>query len=822
MKHHQQSLKLWEDLRDEECTQCPLHKEANTVCLLGDGPAPAAGMVIGEAPGETEDSTEIAFSGRVGIFLRKTLKEIGIDPRQLYITNVVSCRPPENRTPKRKEAVTCGTTYLDPQIAMVNPSIVLVLGNIALAHVMGRGHKITKMEGQVVKQDGRVFVFSRHPSAVLRAESSENYSNVLQTFKENLLLFKRYLHPTVETFTYKKDLPKYDPKLPVTIDIETNGLSPFRDDATIWCIGATQRDTHVSTSMLYEKVKGEWRKVKDYDKRMKYYREMIETCRVSAYRDTFEGIWLRQHVGPLLHLHSDGKVVSHLINENEQTGLKYRAQKDLGVEPWDGGINFQDPDPDDMLLYNGKDTCYEERMYNERDVPYLRAHPKQARLLKYIIIPAMEIFIDVICRGYHVDMDEANRKLKECHIHMAEQKAKLEKIAGHELNPGSPIQMKKLFYEDLGLFCPVKTSKGADSTSEAALIRLQGEHEAVDIQLEWRKWEKFRSTYLVPWIKKGPILHANYEFTDTDTGRLASSMVKNKRHEKGLGATLHQCPRDPFIRSLVTPRNRGWNIVAADLSQIELRLVAQASGDKAMTRIFNNSAMPEHSLSGHSCPDCDIHLATAMNLHTGEITKEWRKRAKAVNFGFVYGMMPKKFQAYAKEKFGLNLSMRDSERYRETFFDTYDLLPWHSRVESFVSSNGWIDSVFGRRRHLPEAHFEAGVEEWIRQRNVRQAINSPIQSAGSDLDLFICVLMMSRWLPWNFKIDRSKCYFIGAAHDSLLFECHPKYAPILKEGVEFTYKNLPTEKYFGFKFKVPILMEVDIYKDRWEGEKVKL
>jgi DNA polymerase-1 len=214
----------------------------------------------------------------------------------------------------------------------------------------------------------------------------------------------------------------------------------------------------------------------------------------------------------------------------------------------------------------------------------------------------------------------------------------------------------------------------------------------------------------------------------------------------------------------------------------------------------------------------DIHYSTAQTLTSGEIDKETRKKAKAVNFGFVYGMWPPKFKKYAKEKFGLDLTTHEAELYREAFFDKYPgLLLWHSRVESFVSQNGYIDSVFGRRRHLPDAKFGSGVEEWLRRECVRQGINSPIQSAGSDLNLFINNLISSRHLPWAFKIDPIKAFMVASAHDSQIFEVHRSYVDELKAGIKYTLENLPLEKYFGFKFRVPILMDVQAYRYCWEG-----
>jgi len=249
----------------------------------------------------------------------------------------------------------------------------------------------------------------------------------------------------------------------------------------------------------------------------------------------------------------------------------------------------------------------------------------------------------------------------------------------------------------------------------------------------------------------------------------------------------------------------------------------------------------------------DIHMATAMDVlkKTKEsIDKETRKKAKAVNFGFVYGMFPPKFQAYALEKFDLKLKLSEAKDYRSGYFRKYKgLLPWHRRVEAFVRQNGFIDSIFGRRRHLPQAMPErlqdctdcdgqdstcflcggtgyvsvgGSADEWVQREAVRQAVNSPIQSAGSDLLLWIIGLIASYSAPWKFKIDRERVFGVGSAHDSMLFECHRSYAKEFKEGIMWTVANLPFKKYFNFEMRVPVLMDVNVYADCWEGQELVL
>jgi uracil-DNA glycosylase family 4 len=798
------------------------------------------GMVIGDYPGAKEEETGLPFTGRSGVLTKNILAEIGIDPETLRFDYTMS----ERGTGKfsSSEIKEAARSHLQPLIQEHKPEVVLILGNTTLTAILGRKGQITKLEGTTIVKDGVTYVPCRSPSSVVRAEGEPGYQFLVQKFRENLLLFRSLIQPerVASSFQFEKwegrGVPQFEKGRPVFLDIESNGLSPFRPDARIWCMAIGQTPDTVRTVVLKEQ---------DFPA----YRRFLEEYEIVAHRATFEGMWLWRILGVFPKIYYDTKVGAFIRNENDPTGLKYQAIKELGVDPWVEEMDFQNPDFDVILPYNARDTSYMNRLYLESDLPHLRKFPKKARLLKYITFPAIEIFTKAICKGFCIDMGMAREKLETCRGKEQEFNDRIDEYAGRHVNPGSPKQMAKFLYEDLRLKCPVLTDKGAKSTSEAALIRLMGGHPVIDTVLEWRKWKKFDSSYLTPWIAQGPILHANYGFTDTVTGRLNSKMVKNRRNEKKKGGTLHQCPRDGFIRNLVTTRghdgalyynpgegfieyaerSEDWCVVAADLSQIELRLVAQAANEPEMIRIFRNGTDPSHIAKYHNptskfyrgdkCFDCDIHLGTAQSLQRGEIDKETRKKAKAVNFGFVYGMWAPKFVRYAKEKFALNLSLREGENFRETFFGKYEgLLPWHRRVEAFVTRNGWIESLFGRRRNLPNAKLDSEAEEWMRRAAVREGINSPIQSAGSDLCLLIAVLIGSPRVLWPVKLDNSRAFLIGSAHDSQLYECRREYVKELRDIIFYTaaHINEAVRRYFNFEFKIPITMDVEAYDKHWE------
>ncbi len=201
MNRHPSAEALWHSLRNPECTECELHRGCNTVCALGDGPIRCKAMIVGEAPGSGEDNTGIPFSGKAGQFLRGELLAI--------------------------------------QIELVRPSVVLLLGNTAISAITGKKATVTKMEGSTFTLNGIHYVPCRHPSSVIRREGEQDYPYIANKFRENLHLFKKILYPQKDTFKFSTGFPDLQPG-PVYVDIETNGLNPFRPNSKLWCISIAQ------------------------------------------------------------------------------------------------------------------------------------------------------------------------------------------------------------------------------------------------------------------------------------------------------------------------------------------------------------------------------------------------------------------------------------------------------------------------------------------------------------------------------------------------------------------------------------------------------
>lgn len=168
------------------CTACPLHKN-RTLAVPGDGPADAQIMIIGEAPGQEEDRTGLPFVGRSGKLLTELLESVGIHRKDIFITNTVKCRPEHNRKPEPEEMSTCKTLWLDKQIALIEPQVIVIVGNTALQSVLGRTG-VTALHGKTIQKDGKTYFITFHPSAALR------FTQTKELMKQDFIQLKKLIN----------------------------------------------------------------------------------------------------------------------------------------------------------------------------------------------------------------------------------------------------------------------------------------------------------------------------------------------------------------------------------------------------------------------------------------------------------------------------------------------------------------------------------------------------------------------------------------------------------------------------------------------------
>jgi uracil-DNA glycosylase family 4 len=812
-------------LMNHSCTRCELHEYTERVCVGGSGNYKSRIMLIGEAPGANEAETGRVFSGRAGQLLDLKLSEAGLDRDEVYVTNVVKCRPPDNRKPERPEWEAC-RKYLEREVRAVRPRFVLLLGNAALQTV-ARKSGITKQRG--VRLDvkdptwrGAQVMATIHPAYVLRNPGQDS------VFSEDIRRFARLIRGDFQVVPvgakYVGDVPAlrrlkaYLLSLPsgtvVAYDVENRSRPWHEAEWAIVCLGlsVTGGASYVVPLGHPESpFRRRWKDVLRYLKPALERKDLKYTGQ-NAKHDN------QQLAGAQVFMdHSfDIMLAAHLLDENRPKNLGFLSQAYLGADVYKGTVDLK-PDKimseplKKIMVYNATDTGYTRQLYNKLRAELLE-EPRLTRLFAKLLMPGSSVLQQVEWRGMYVNQDRLWDRMLVLQDEVKEQREVLDEFnpkgskfsRDGEFNYNSTQQLGRWLFSSekrggLGLSPLEQTKTGNNSTKEAVLLHYL-EHPAVAALLRYRTLQlKWLNTYLVPWsvgLDARSRIHTTYKIYGTVTGRLSGD--------------LQQVPRDMFIRGIIGARP-GWRFVQADYSQIELRIAAHVAQERRMMRAY---------LTGE-----DLHMLTAMNLagkSKDQVDKEERKKAKAVNFGFLYGMYPKKFQKYAFENYDMRVSMGEAELAREKYFEEFpDLIKWHDRQRRLANQNHRVSSPIGRIRHLPDILSN---DRGVRMEAERQAINSPVQSCASDFMLF----SMIKLAP---LLDSREAAMVGTLHDGIFFEVREEkldyYVPRIKEVME----NLPLKKTFGLDFSVPIVADVswgqhwvgnyctiDGYEDEWEGE----
>jgi DNA polymerase-1 len=759
-------------------------------------------MIVVDAPGFQDDETGRPMVGRVGSLLDESLAAIGFNRRDFYITNLVKCRPMEKQKILKIQEKAC-RHYLDDEIEAVKPEFILTMGNTALSVVKKSG--IMKHRGNVLPLgDAQVFP-TIHPAAVLRNPRNE------MLWKTDLEAFARLVKGesgATPTRTYLVNNQKtlnlcLDAILKskaVAYDLETNGFEEYVPGAKIATISVSPKPG-VAFVVPIHHPEAPWKQPERVLGAITTALAYTPAKRV-AHNAKFDDRWLHQFGKPV-YADFDTMLAAHIMDENRLKGLKPLAQMLLGVDAWanvdlaKGGAMVEDLKK--LAKYNGKDSDYTLRLYYKfKEQLTVEGNERSLRIFTKIMMPASRCLTDIERTGMWLDQERMAERLIEINRRLEKLTTRLTKLAGEEVNWNSSQQMSAILFGKLKLPVIEMTDGGAFSTKESVLLRLRDKHEIVPLILEWRGYAKNRG-FLEGWgelLDGNSRLHANYKLAGTVTGRLSSGKEEGNR---GRGLNMQQVPRDPLIRSILGAPP-GWRFVEADFSQIELRIAAHYSGDQTLQRLYQLGE--------------DVHMQMAVSM-TGkpasEVTKEERKKAKAVNFGFLYGMGAKKFVEYARDSYDVEVSLEEAKIVRDRYFEKFaGILPWHQRQRRIVHNYKRVQSLIGRVRHLTDIDSE---DEDVQAEAERQAINSPVQSLASDLMLLSLVTLHD-------EMDPEEALIVGTVHDSILFQIREDTTDKWTSRIKEVMENLPLKKKFGVELEVPIVVDIKVGQHWSEGEEI--
>ena len=372
----------------------------------------------------------------------------------------------------------------------------------------------------------------------------------------------------------------------------------------------------------------------------------------------------------------------------------------------------------------------------------LGEHGSLKKVYEEIEQPLVPVLLDMEETGVLVDRDMLNKQSRELAEKMTELEAKAHELAGGPFNLGSPKQLQQILFEQQGLPVIRKTPKGQPSTAEDVLVELADDYELPAVIIEYRGVSKLKSTY----TDKLPLqiaagtgrIHTSYHQAVAATGRLSST-------DPNLQNIPIRTPEGRRIRqAFVAPE--GKVLLAADYSQIELRIMAHLSADDGLVKAF--------------AEEQDVHRATAaevFELDLDDVTADQRRSAKAINFGLMYGM-----SAFGLAK-QLGISRGEAQEYVNLYFDRYPgVKQFMDDIREKASADGFVETVFGRRLYLPEINARNANR---RQYAERTAINAPMQGTAADI-IKRAMITVHDWL----HRDRPGARMIMQVHDELVFE----------------------------------------------------
>lgn len=559
-----------------------------------------------------------------------------------------------------------------------------------------------------------------------------------------------------------------------TIDIETTGLNRYKNKITWIGVGlAKDIDSSISKLLIYDASnEDDLRKFRNV---VKHIRK--EKARTVFQNGKFDALFMEHRLGLRIPIDEDVMLMGTAYDLVAEHGLKKMAQAYLGVPDWD--IKKKDKlggERATIVPYLSCDVRYTWELYQYF---YQNMSERSMKIYRELLRPAYRAYRDIERNGLYLDLDSLDAVRKK---YNKEEKRLLKELKSHyDINWNSSAQVAHAFFNLEGMPVIYKTKKGAPSTAADVLkeLAMKG-YELPDLLMKYKDAATRNKMFLNRWKDDcyESRIHPNFNLTNVVSGRTSCN-----------SPNLQQVPRTKDIRGLFSGAP-GMILFEADYSQLELRIAAHYARDKTMLNIYLH--------------DGDIHTETAKLFTNGrEPTKEERGKAKAVNFGFLYGMQAKKFVKYALDSYGQVFTLAEAKHIRDLYFAKYArLLPWHKEQEDLCEMQGGVSNMFGRFRRLPLIYSP---NKWERASAARRAINTPVQGSGSDL-LISAVTQINKELKG--------IAWIGATvHDSIIGECRVEDKDYVDETIRRIMKHPKVLDDFGVELRVPL--DVDIGWGPW-------
>lgn len=442
-------------------------------------------------------------------------------------------------------------------------------------------------------------------------------------------------------------------------------------------------------------------------------------------------------------------------------------------------LSYSQLDLDTAQAYSGRKADLVLRLSKHLAVQ-LQNTGELAGLHKYYELALIPVLQRMERCGILVDAEVLAKQSQSIGLRLQEVERAAFEMAGEEFNLGSPKQMQRIFYEKLELPVLKKTPTGQPSTAEPILQELALDYELPKLILEHRGLSKLKSTYTdklpLDINKRTGRIHSSFQQAVAATGRLSSTdpNLQNIPIRTAEGRKVRQA----FVAA------SGYRLLAADYSQVELRIMAHLSDDAGLVQAFSAAQ--------------DVHKTTASEVFSTpleEVSAEQRRRAKAINFGLIYGM-----SAFGLAR-QLGIDRQSAQHYVDLYFQKYPgVLKYMEQTQAFADEHGYVETIFGRRLYLPDIHAGNGM---LRKAAQRTAINAPMQGSAADI-IKQAMIDIDRWLGSGVLDAR----MILQVHDELVFEVAEKDVALLRAGVRFRMVSAAA-------LHVPLVVDVGV-GDNWD------
>jgi len=470
-------------------------------------------------------------------------------------------------------------------------------------------------------------------------------------------------------------------------------------------------------------------------------------------------------------------------HDMDSLALKYLGEKTIHFEDVAGKgakqLTFNQIAIEDAAPYAAEDADITLRLHQVL-WPKVQESKGLERVFNEVEIPLVPVLSKVERNGAIVSANLLHKQTQELGDRLKEIEQQAYDLAGEEFNLASPKQLGHILFEKLNIPVLKKTAKGAPSTKEEVLQELALDYPLPKILLEHRTLSKLKSTYTdkLPTMINPSTgrIHTSYHQAVTATGRLSSSdpNLQNIPIRTAEGRRVRQ--------AFIAPQ--GWKIVAADYSQIELRIMAHLSGDKGLTEAFAQGL--------------DVHKATAAEVFGVEldaVSTEQRRSAKAINFGLIYGM-----SAFGLGR-QLHIGRNQAQEYIDMYFERYPgVQAYMDNIRSSAAENGFVETLYGRRLYLPEINSSNGMR---RQAAERTAINAPMQGTAADI-IKLAMIDVDNWL----SDEKLQSQMIMQVHDELVLE-------VPENELDKVIAGLRSRMAGAVELDVPLLVDVGV-GDNWD------